>query len=564
MNEERKIVSIPINKIIPNIYQPRIIFDDKSLNELSNSIKRYGIIQPLVLRHLEDKYEIVDGERRYKAAKRIGLETVPAIVLEINDKELAELILNENIQKQLLNPIEEANAYEQIMLLNRCNIDELSNIIGKEKTIIEAKLNLLKLPPEIQEALLNNKISESHARILTKLNNKQEQLNLYNRIIKERLTIKDLEKIINNNQDEIELQDKNTIKKEKRVIDKFSLEDLNKKDFIEKQKEEKVEEKNMNNQDTNISQYNGLLKEQEKPQMGNATIPEPILGNTVVNQKPNDFFPSLEDQPLNTEVPINNISGAMPMTPPPIDMSTSQNMPSPVEMPQMNTEPTPPVATEIPQFGPAPAPTPVEMPQMNAKPTIPVAPEMPQFGPVPAPAPVEMPQINTEPTIPTAPEMPQFGPVPAPTPVEMPQINTAPTIPVAPEMQQFGPVPAPTPVEMPQMNDKPTIPVAPEIPQFGPVPAPTPVEMPQVNAEPTIPVAPEMPQAFPEPNGIPQFGPNPTPNETVVSQPQTNNTVLATTILKDILPLLEHSGYKIILEESDTPTEHLVTFKIQK
>ena len=191
MNEERKIVSIPINKIIPNIYQPRIIFDDKSLNELSNSIKRYGIIQPLVLRHLEDKYEIVDGERRYKAAKRIGLETVPAIVLEINDKELAELILNENIQKQLLNPIEEANAYEQIMLLNRCNIDELSNIIGKEKTIIEAKLNLLKLPPEIQEALLNNKISESHARILTKLNNKQEQLNLYNRIIKERLTIKD-------------------------------------------------------------------------------------------------------------------------------------------------------------------------------------------------------------------------------------------------------------------------------------------------------------------------------------------------------------------------------------
>ena len=260
MNEERKIVSIPINKIIPNIYQPRIIFDDKSLNELSNSIKRYGIIQPLVLRHLEDKYEIVDGERRYKAAKRIGLETVPAIVLEINDKELAELILNENIQKQLLNPIEEANAYEQIMLLNRCNIDELSNIIGKEKNIIEAKLNLLKLPPEIQEALLNNKISESHARILTKLNNKQEQLNLYNRIIKERLTIKDLEKIINNNQDEIELQDKNTIKKEKRVIDKFSLEDLNKKDFIKKQKEEKVEEKNMNNQDTNISQYNGLLK----------------------------------------------------------------------------------------------------------------------------------------------------------------------------------------------------------------------------------------------------------------------------------------------------------------
>ena len=117
---------------------------------------------------------------------------------------------------------------------------------------------------------------------------------------------------------------------------------------------------------------------------------------------------------------------------------------------------------------------------------------------------------------------------------------------------------------MPQMNTEPTIPAVPEMPQFGPVPAPTPVEMPQVNAEPTIPVAPEMPQAFPEPNGIPQFGSNSTSNEPVVSQPQTNNTVLATTILKDILPLLEHSGYKVVLEESDTPTEHLVTFKIQK
>ena len=102
---------------------------------------------------------------------------------------------------------------------------------------------------------------------------------------------------------------------------------------------------------------------------------------------------------------------------------------------------------------------------------------------------------------------------------------------------------------MPKTNAEPTIPVSPEMPQFGPVPTPTPVEM---------------PQSFPEPNGIPQFGPNPMPNEPVVSQPQTNNTELATTILKDILPLLEHSGYKVVLEESDTPTEHLVTFKIQK
>lgn len=197
MNEEKRIENVPIHKIIPNIYQPRIKFDDKSINELSKSIKEHGIIQPLILRKLGTSYEIIDGERRYKAAKKINLNNVPAIILDIDDKEAAELILTENMQKQLLTPIEEANAYQQIMLLNKFSIEELSQKLGKEQKNIENKLKLLTLAPTIQEALLNNKISEGHARVLVKVKEKEKQLQLFNKVIKERIPVKVLEDMIN-------------------------------------------------------------------------------------------------------------------------------------------------------------------------------------------------------------------------------------------------------------------------------------------------------------------------------------------------------------------------------
>ena len=123
MNEERRIENIPIEKIIPNIYQPRINFNENKLNELSKAIKEYGIIQPIILRKVGETYEIIDGERRFRAANKIGIKTVPAIVLDIDEKQAAELLLTENMQKQLLTPIEEANSYQQIMLLNKINID---------------------------------------------------------------------------------------------------------------------------------------------------------------------------------------------------------------------------------------------------------------------------------------------------------------------------------------------------------------------------------------------------------------------------------------------------------
>ena len=185
MDEEKRIDKIPIDKIIPNIYQPRIKFDEKSIKDLSKSIQNHGIIQPLIVRKIGEKYEIIDGERRYKASKKIGLEKLPAIILNVDEKEAAEIILMENMQKQLLTPIEEANAYQQIMLLNRFDLDDLAEKINKEKIYIENKLKLLTLHPEIQEALLDNKISEGHAKILTRVKNREKHLDLFNKIIKE-------------------------------------------------------------------------------------------------------------------------------------------------------------------------------------------------------------------------------------------------------------------------------------------------------------------------------------------------------------------------------------------
>ena len=126
MNENKQIEEVLLTDIIPNIYQPRLNFDENSLKQLTDSVDEYGIIQPLILRKKGSKYEIIDGERRYKSARKLGLDKVPAIILNLNDKQVAEYILTENTQKQLLSPLEEANAYQQMMLLNKMNIDELA------------------------------------------------------------------------------------------------------------------------------------------------------------------------------------------------------------------------------------------------------------------------------------------------------------------------------------------------------------------------------------------------------------------------------------------------------
>lgn len=193
MNREPLIQNVNIDYIIPNRFQPRLTFDEKSLNELASSIKEHGIIQPLVLRRLGDKYEIIAGERRYKAAQLAGLTEVPAIISNIDDNKSAEIALVENVQRRNLNSLEEAKSYKKILDKEGLTQDELAKKIGVSQSTIANKLRLLNLTSEAQDALMNDKISERHARSLLSVTDPEKQKALLNKVISERLTVRQLD-----------------------------------------------------------------------------------------------------------------------------------------------------------------------------------------------------------------------------------------------------------------------------------------------------------------------------------------------------------------------------------
>ena len=193
MNLDSEILQVPIEDIIPNRFQPRLSFDDKALQELSNSIKQHGIIQPLVLRKLGDKYEIIAGERRYKAATMAGLTQVPAVIANIDDNTSAEVALVENVQRKDLTPIEEAKSYKNILDKGYMTQEGLAKKMGLSQSAIANKLRLLNLAEEVQDALLNEKISERHARALLVIESQDEQRKWLKRILEERLTVRQLD-----------------------------------------------------------------------------------------------------------------------------------------------------------------------------------------------------------------------------------------------------------------------------------------------------------------------------------------------------------------------------------
>ncbi len=196
MNTE--VQKINVDKIIPNRFQPRKNFDEESLQELANSISQHGIIQPLVLRKLGESFEIIAGERRYKAAMKVGLKEVPAIVMELDDTSSAEIALIENIQRKDLTAIEEAKSYEKILELGEMNQEDLAKRIGRNQSTVSNKLRLLNLSEEAQQALLDNKISERHARSLLRLKDNFQQNEMLNKIIENRLTVRETDKEIKN------------------------------------------------------------------------------------------------------------------------------------------------------------------------------------------------------------------------------------------------------------------------------------------------------------------------------------------------------------------------------
>ena len=203
--EKEKIYYIPIEDIIPNRFQPRLAFDEKELNELANSIIKYGVIQPIVLRNIGDKYEIIAGERRYKASCLAGLKKVPAIINNTDDNTSAEIALLENLQRKNLSVIGEAQSYKKLMDRGFTQ-EEIASKLGVSQSSIANKMRLLNLPKDVQNALLYNRISERHARSLLSLPDADMQRNLLNKIISEKLTVKQTEEeisaILNRNKEQ--------------------------------------------------------------------------------------------------------------------------------------------------------------------------------------------------------------------------------------------------------------------------------------------------------------------------------------------------------------------------
>ena len=282
MNTEEKIIQVPIEDIIPNRFQPRLAFDEEGLKELSESIKQHGIIQPLVLRRLGDKYEIIAGERRYKASIMAGLRTVPAVISNIDDNQSAEIALVENIQRRNLTPIEEAKSYKNLLDRGYMTQEQLAEKMGVSQSSIANKLRLLNLAPEVQDALLQEKISERHARSLLSLP-KEEQAEWLKKIINKRLTVRQLDL---------------EIKKQKgETVDDVPL--VNPKPDLEK----------MINNATDIN------KEPENKKKGPDTM-EPTIPQTEEPQQtiPNKFFNFLEDEAANMNMDVS--------------MASSQNKPA--------------------------------------------------------------------------------------------------------------------------------------------------------------------------------------------------------------------------------------------
>ncbi len=196
-NNENEVVYLYLDDIIPNRFQPRQIFDERALKELAVSIKEHGVIQPIIVRNIGNKYEIIAGERRYKASALAGLTKIPAIVRNLDDKESSKVALLENLQRKNLNPIEEARTYQKILELDQMTQEELAKTMGKSQSAVANKLRLLSLSDVVQDALLKEKISERHARALLSVEDVEKQKKLLDKIITNKMTVRELEEEIN-------------------------------------------------------------------------------------------------------------------------------------------------------------------------------------------------------------------------------------------------------------------------------------------------------------------------------------------------------------------------------
>ena len=195
---KEEIVEINLDELRSNPYQPRKVFDEDALNELAESIRQHGVFQPIIVKKSIKGYEIIAGERRVKASRLAGMTTVPAIIREFNDTEMMEIALLENLQREDLNPIEEANAYVKIMQAKNLTHEELAKVLGKSQSYVTNMIGILRLPEEVKDLVVDNKLPMSHARILSKMSDSDVIIKLARRVINENLSARSLEEIAKN------------------------------------------------------------------------------------------------------------------------------------------------------------------------------------------------------------------------------------------------------------------------------------------------------------------------------------------------------------------------------
>jgi ParB family chromosome partitioning protein len=282
---EKTIQEVPIEDIIPNRFQPRLTFNEQGINELSDSIKQHGIIQPLVVRKLGDKYEIIAGERRYKAATQAGLTKVPVVISDIDDNKSAEVALVENIQRRNLTAIEEAKSYKNLLDRGYLTQEQLASKMGVSQSAIANKLRLLNLDAEVQDALLNEKISERHARALLSLENKEDQRKWLKKILDERLTVRQLDM---------------ELKKLKNGVDSMEEENIPLVNI-----NPDIDNILNNSEDINTTRDTHDVASMMIPnaeQANSEAKEQPVESSSNVNPMPNKFFNFLEDEKANMDL----------------------------------------------------------------------------------------------------------------------------------------------------------------------------------------------------------------------------------------------------------------------
>jgi ParB family chromosome partitioning protein len=301
MQMSKEVHILKLDDILPNRFQPRIVFDETAINELTESIKEYGVIEPIIVRKVADKYEIIAGERRYKASVLAGRDTIPAIITDLNDKDSAEIALIENVQRQNLTPIEEAVSYKKILDMGYMNQSELASKLGKTQSTVANKLRLLNLTDTVQEALLQERISERHARSLLRLP-QDKQDSMLDKIIKERMTVRKTDEEIN------------------KILEGNTPNEKIPAPVVEPtEKKEEKEEINMNNNDF-TNQFNiptsPIIETPPTVEPQNVQPVQPVVPNAPqiqptiepINLESPSIIPVVENTPISPVQPVNTVN----------------------------------------------------------------------------------------------------------------------------------------------------------------------------------------------------------------------------------------------------------------